>query len=258
MELVLKAMFQRVVAYTPVIAKATGSVKLTVLWNQIYYWCDKTTDPEGWVYKSQEDLFDETGLTRKAVDTARALGKKLGIMETMVKGTPPTVHYRVDIDRMVELIAAYLKKHPEKKQKAFKIVPESKERAPKESAIELPAWLNKAAWEEFEQHRKEKKKAMTPLARKKAFAFLEKNQADHVEIINISIRNGWTGLFEIKKPKPSDAQIRTNAKQSVEERERMAVLTAPRVPRTPEEQARINDTLNKMRGGLKNKMKMKL
>lgn len=258
MELVLKAMFQRVVAYTPVIAKATGSVKLTVLWNQIYYWSDKTTDPEGWVYKSQEELFDETGLTRKSVDTARALGKKLGIMDSVVRGAPPTVHYRVDIDRMVELIAAYLKKHPEKQTRIFKVTPEVKAKPAKEAAAALPEWLDKNAWGEFEQHRKEKKKVMTPLARAKAIAFLEKNKADHVEIINISIRNGWTGLFELKKPKPSDAEIRMSAKRTVEERERTAILTAPRVQRTPEEQKRINETLDKMRGGLKNKMKMKL
>lgn len=258
MELVLKAMFQRVVAYTPIVAKATRSVKLTILWNQIHYWSDKTTDPEGWIYKSQEEIFEETGLSRKETDTARALGKKLGVMESIVRGTPPTVHYRVDIDRMIELIAEYLKKNPEKPMRRIRIEPEKKAKREAAAEEDLPSWINKPAWAEWEQYRKEKKKPMTPLARKKAIAFLETQKDDHVEIINISIRNSWTGLFPLKKPLPSDAQIRANTKRQIEEKERMTVLLAPTPKRTPEEQKRIDETLKKMRGNLKNKMKMKL
>jgi hypothetical protein len=66
------------------------------------------------------------------------------------------------------------------------------------SNTELPDWMNKEAWGEWEQHRKEIKEKQTPLAVKKQIVFLEKNKADHVEIINNSIQNGWKGLFELK------------------------------------------------------------
>lgn len=66
-------------------------------------------------------------------------------------------------------------------------------------SIELPIWLNKAAWNAWEQHRKEKKKTLTPTSIKLQLKFLEANKEDHTQIIKNSITNGWTGLFPIKK-----------------------------------------------------------
>lgn len=129
----IKAFFQRQIAYPPVIAKATGSVKLTIMWQQIHYWSDKTQDPEGWVYKTREHMFEETGLSRKEQETARDLGMKLGVLESKVKGTPPVVHYRVNEDKMAAVIEKYLKEHPEKKKPAAVVVSEA--RTPKEEAV---------------------------------------------------------------------------------------------------------------------------
>lgn len=75
-----------------------------------------------------------------------------------------------------------------------------------ESKIELPSWLNKKAWGAWEQHRKEKKKTLTPTSKKLQLKLLEENKDDHVQIIKNSITNGWTGLFplrgELKKITP--------------------------------------------------------
>lgn len=114
MQTTIKTMLQRPIAYNPVIAKATGSVKLTVLWCQIHYWTDKARDADGWVYKTMNDIFEETGLSRREQESARELAEKLGVMETQVKGTPPTVHFRVSEDRMIEVIEKWIKKNPEK------------------------------------------------------------------------------------------------------------------------------------------------
>lgn len=65
-------------------------------------------------------------------------------------------------------------------------------------SIDLPIWLNKNAWEAWEQHRKEKKKTLTPTTIKMQLKFLEANKENHVQIIKNSITNGWAGLFEIK------------------------------------------------------------
>jgi DNA-binding transcriptional ArsR family regulator len=62
----------------------------------------------------------------------------------------------------------------------------------------LPEWLNKKSWKEWVDYRKEIKKALKPSTEKKQLSFLEKNKSDHVQIINNSIQNGWTGLFELK------------------------------------------------------------
>lgn len=245
-------MFQRVVAYTPIVAKATGSVKLTILWNQIYYWSDKTEDPDGWIFKTHVDIFQETGLSRKETDTARALGKKIGVLESVVMGTPPKVHYRVDMDAMIEVIGKYLEKHPGPEKRRTRLVVSKKRK--KEDVIDLPSWVNAKVWEEWEQYRKEKKKPMTPLARKKAIAFLAGHQSDHVEIIETSIRNSWTGLFPIKRPLPSDDQIRKNERAAAEERAR-----ARQEKQDPEMAERVRLTLAKYGKGKKRLLdKMKI
>lgn len=109
----IKALLQHPIAYNPVVAKATGSVKLTVLWCQIHYWTDKAHDPEGWVYKTRDQVYAETGLSRKEQETARELAERLGVMQTQVRGTPPTVHFRVDEERMVQVIEEWMAKNPE-------------------------------------------------------------------------------------------------------------------------------------------------
>jgi len=63
---------------------------------------------------------------------------------------------------------------------------------------ELPAWLNKEAWSEFEQHRKDIKKPLTPMAAKKNISILEKHKTQQQEIIDKTIANQWTGLFALK------------------------------------------------------------
>lgn len=75
----------------------------------------------------------------------------------------------------------------------------------------LPEWINVEAWESFRQHRIELKKRMTPRAEELTIKHLEKLEKEgnpHVEVINQSIRNGYQGVFELKKagkPKPAQA-----------------------------------------------------
>lgn len=70
--------------------------------------------------------------------------------------------------------------------------------------IKPPEKLNKPefieAWKEWEKYRKEKRQALKPTTIKKQFDFLSKfDVGTAVQIINQSIMNGWTGLFELKR-----------------------------------------------------------
>lgn len=73
----------------------------------------------------------------------------------------------------------------------------------KDDPIKGKTWLNVEAWSKWEVYRKEIKKKLTTSSVRQQIAFLEKNQADHIEIINTSIMNGWTGLFPLKKNRSS-------------------------------------------------------
>jgi len=64
--------------------------------------------------------------------------------------------------------------------------------------VDIPSWLNLEKWKEWKQYRIEIRKKLTPSTEKRQIEFLEKNKQDHIEIINQSIRNGWTGLFQPK------------------------------------------------------------
>jgi hypothetical protein len=71
----------------------------------------------------------------------------------------------------------------------------------------LPDWLDKEAWATWNDHRAELRKKQTAKSIASQIRFLEKYKADHTAILDQSVRNGWTGLFELKadyrKPEPS-------------------------------------------------------
>jgi len=64
----------------------------------------------------------------------------------------------------------------------------------------LPEFVNKLSletWKEWIDYKRGTKKKITKLTAEKQLKFLLK-QADPVECINQTIRNGWIGLFEVK------------------------------------------------------------
>lgn len=65
-------------------------------------------------------------------------------------------------------------------------------------ASPLPDWINASAWAEWVKYRKEIRKPLTKTSITKQLKLLEANKADHVEILNQSMQNGWTGLFPLK------------------------------------------------------------
>jgi hypothetical protein len=194
MENIILEFLNRPIAYHPVIAKAFDSVTLAVLWCQIYYWSDKTKDPEGWIYKTREDIFNETGLSRRQQETARRIGQELGVMDSVRKGKLGVMHFRVDTFRVCELVKGYIEKSQPKSQ--LRIVFKKEPIVKKEK--EIPEWLDKKAWAEWEAYRREKGKKITTATEKKQLALLEKNKEHQAEIIEASIISGWQGLFPFK------------------------------------------------------------
>lgn len=103
----LEEYFKRPVAYKAEFAKALGNVNLAVLLSQFYYWRDKGYDPEGWFYKSRKEIFDETGLTRQAQETARKYGRMFGVLEEIKKGNPRRLYFRINTTILLKLIKEY-------------------------------------------------------------------------------------------------------------------------------------------------------
>lgn len=85
----------------------TGCVEAAIILSQLLYWHDKTKNPQGWIYKSYKDWEEETGLKKSKVIKARKiLEDGLEIVESTrsMVGGAPTLHYRVKVDMLVDLI----------------------------------------------------------------------------------------------------------------------------------------------------------
>lgn len=81
---------------------------------------------------------------------------------------------------------------------------------PAERGYEIPILLNTpafvAAWGDYEQHRREKGKKLTPLAARNQLKALDAmGEARAIAAIHHSIGNGWTGIFEPKMLQVNEA-----------------------------------------------------
>lgn len=69
---------------------------------QLLFYEGKGYDPEGYVYITYPQWWDEEGLTRTEIDTARhKLGAQgAGVLEEVRKGVFNRLHYRLNLERL--------------------------------------------------------------------------------------------------------------------------------------------------------------
>lgn len=78
------------------LVQLTGELKTALVLSQIIFWHDKTSNEEGWFYKTYEEWQEETGLSKNEVSGAVDRLKPHGIVETELRkvGQTPKLHYR--------------------------------------------------------------------------------------------------------------------------------------------------------------------
>jgi len=89
----------RLVSIPTAFIELTGDVASAGLLSQLLYWTSRTTNAEGWVYKSHAEWKRELGLGRCAVDRARRRLSELGVLQQtcrMANGRR-TMHFRIDL-----------------------------------------------------------------------------------------------------------------------------------------------------------------
>lgn len=112
---VVQKILGRVVAYHTAFTLLPGvSVPGAVFLSQAFYW---SRNPEvekrgGWFYKNQsgkEDSWEsETGLSPKQQANARKSLVEIGVLEEVRKGVPARTWYRINCERLLELLAAIM------------------------------------------------------------------------------------------------------------------------------------------------------
>ncbi len=102
-----------------------GDANTSMLLSQIIYWTDKTSDPDGWFYKSYDEWERETALTKRKVSRSVDTFKKMGLVETKVKkiNNNTILHYRFNQYEFVDQFGKYLEaKRAEKTSKVPSIL----------------------------------------------------------------------------------------------------------------------------------------
>jgi len=99
----------RPIAYHASLARALGSVTAGVLLSQFLYWQPRSRDPDGWFWKTQVEIADETALSRTETETARKVLVRAGVLEEKRRGVPAKMHFRVNLTKVVELLSTYLR-----------------------------------------------------------------------------------------------------------------------------------------------------
>ncbi len=93
------------IAFYPEIAKKIGSINATIFLCQFLYWEGKQECKERWIYKSQIEIYNETGLSRRKQENVRSTLKKLGILEEELKGSPPLVHFKFNWEILDKILS---------------------------------------------------------------------------------------------------------------------------------------------------------
>ena len=97
----------RPLAYHPVLAKIAGSATSGIFIAQILYWTPRSRDADGWIYKTQDELYEETALSRREQETARKRLKQASMLEERHQRMPNRMYYRARVDHIARLIEKY-------------------------------------------------------------------------------------------------------------------------------------------------------
>ncbi len=97
----------RVVGYSPDLARIVGGATTGLFLSQLLFLSDKGANPEGWVYKSEQEMGRETGLTKREQQTARRKLLALGVIQIVRQGFKFTYHFRIVWERLYKVIEQY-------------------------------------------------------------------------------------------------------------------------------------------------------
>jgi hypothetical protein len=94
----------RVVGYSPDLARIVGGATTGLFLSQLLFLSDKGANPDGWVYKSEQEMGKETGLTKREQQTARRKLLALGVIAIMRGGWKNTYHFKVIWEKLYQVI----------------------------------------------------------------------------------------------------------------------------------------------------------
>jgi len=100
----------RIIAFNANFARVLGSSNAALFMSQLWYWSntDVVKERDGWFWKISTEWEEETGLSRRELDTVRKNLRELGVLEEQLVGLPRKVWYKLNRPRFYQLIWEYL------------------------------------------------------------------------------------------------------------------------------------------------------
>ncbi|HET8708957.1 MAG TPA: hypothetical protein VFL85_01610 [Candidatus Saccharimonadales bacterium] len=100
---------ERPIAFYPALARALHSTSEAIYLQQLIFWSDKGHREDGFIYKTKDEIANETTIPIRTQDRIRKRLETAGIITTkLVKANgTPTLHYRVNIAALQRLIDAF-------------------------------------------------------------------------------------------------------------------------------------------------------
>ena len=84
--------------------RLTGDPSAGIFLSMLFAWHGKSHDPDGWIYKTQQDIAAETGLKRANQETARKKLRQLELLQEERRGVPAKMYFRLDSERLFSLL----------------------------------------------------------------------------------------------------------------------------------------------------------
>lgn len=98
-------LLDRPVAFQRSFIRLNIGVTAALFLSQMTYWTNRSDD-DGWVYKTQEEWEEETGLSRYEQEGARKKLRSIGVLLEKKKGVPARLFYKIDNDVLFQALVA--------------------------------------------------------------------------------------------------------------------------------------------------------
>lgn len=209
----------RPVVFHPGLAKRLGGVAPALFLENLLYWHGKEASADGWVYKTQDELEQETALSRKEQENARKVLRGLGLLQEKHVRLEHRLYYRLDLDALdkwwVSDIPETPNGHSGNAERTFvetpnghslkeHLVPSLKDsslkqkQAPAAQGVvqDLPLALvpYKAAVEQWLAYKRERRQGYRPAGLKALFTKMAKLGAALPDALERAMANGWQGF----------------------------------------------------------------
>ena len=95
----------RIVAFHRNFVEVTENATAALLLSQMWYWSQTPTaeEREGWFWMTQNEIYEQTGITRHEQETARKRLRDMGLLEEERRGLPAKMWFRLDKERFFSL-----------------------------------------------------------------------------------------------------------------------------------------------------------